>query len=359
MRTGITVDVSPADRERLVAVLADRNSRQKHVWRARIVLLTGEGLGTAEIMRQAHVAKTAVWRWQERFMREGVDGLLRDKTRPPRIPPLPPEIAERVVALTLGPPPGETTHWTAPAMAAAVGISVSSVQRIWRAHGLQPHRLRQFKLSNDPNFAAKLRDIVGLYVDPPAHAVVLSVDEKSQIQALDRTQPGLPLKRGRCGTMTHDYKRNGTTTLFAALDVLAGRVIGRCMQRHRHQEFIRFLNAIEREVPPGKLIHVILDNYAAHKHPKVVEWLGRHPRFTFHFTPTSASWVNAVEGFFAKLTKQRLKRGVFHSLVSLQEAINRYVADANTDPRPFRWTKDPDKILAAVRRGHQALDSLH
>ena len=249
--------------------------------------------------------------------------------------------------------------WTAPAMAKAVGISGSSVQRIWRAHGLQPHRLRQFKLSNDPDFAAKLRDVVGLYIDPPAHAVVLSVDEKSQIQALDRTQPGLPLKRGRCGTITHDYKRNGTTTLFAALDVAAGHVIGRCMQRHRHQEFIRFLNAIDREVPAGKLVHVILDNYAAHKHPKVIEWLGRHPRFTFHFTPTSASWLNAVEGFFAKLTKQRLKRGVFHSLVSLQTAINRYVAQANDAPRPFRWTKDPDKIIAAVRRGHQVLDSLH
>ena len=192
-------------------------------------------------------------------MQEGVDGLLRDKTRPSRIPPLAPEIAERVVALTIEAPPGETTHWTALAMARAVGISVSSVQRIWRAHGLQPHRLRQFKLSNDPNFAAKLRDVVGLYIDPPAHAVVLSMDEKSQIQALDRTQPGLPLKRGRCGTMTHDYIRNGTTTLFAALDVAAGRVIGRCMQRHRHQEFIRFLNTIEREVPAGKLIHVILD----------------------------------------------------------------------------------------------------
>jgi transposase len=288
-----------------------------------------------------------------------VDGLLRDKTRPSRIPPLAPEIAERVVALTIEPPPGETTHWTAPAMAKVVGISVSSVQRIWRAHGLQPHRLRQFKLSNDPNFAAKLRDVVGLYIDPPAHAVVLSVDEKSRIQALDRTQPGLPLKRGRCGTMTHDYKRNGTTTLFAALDVAEGRVIGRCMQRHRHQEFIRFLNAIEREVPAGKLIHVILDNYAAHKHPKVIEWLGRHPRATFHFTPTSASWLNAVEGFFAKLTKQRLKRGIFHSLVSLQAAINRYVDQANDAPRPFRWTKDPDKIIAAVRRGHQVLDSLH
>jgi transposase len=214
MRIGVIVDLSPADRERLAAIAVDRNSPQKHVWRARIVLLTSEGCGTAEIMREAGVAKTAVWRWQERFMREGVDGLLRDKTRPSRIPPLAPEIAERVVALTLEPPPGETTHWTALAMAKAVGISVSSVQRIWRAHGLQPHRLRQFKLSNDPNFAAKLRDVVGLYIDPPAHAVVLSVDEKSQIQALDRTQPGLPLKRGRCGTMTHDYIRNGTTTLL-------------------------------------------------------------------------------------------------------------------------------------------------
>jgi transposase len=359
MRTGITINVTGEQRERLLGVISDRNSRQKHVWRARIVLLTAAGHGTAEIMRQAGVAKTAVWRWQERFMRAGVDGLLHDKTRPSRIPPLACEIAERVVALTLDPPPGAPTHWTAPAMASQVGISVSSVQRIWRAHGLQPHRLRQFKLSNDPQFAAKLRDIVGLYVDPPAHAVVLSVDEKSQIQALDRTQPGLPLKHGRCGTMTHDYKRHGTTTLFAAFDVLEGRVFGRCMQRHRHQEFIRFLNAIEREVPAGKLIHVILDNYAAHKHPKVIEWLGRHPRVTFHFTPTSASWVNAVEGFFAKLTKQRLKRGVFHSLVSLQEAINRFVIEANTKPRPFHWTKDPDKIIAAVRRGHQALDSLH
>jgi transposase len=359
MRTGISIDVTAHDRERLLAIVSDRNSPQKHVWRARIVLLTADGRGTAEIMRQAGVAKTAVWRWQERFMQAGVDGLLRDKTRPSRIPPLSPEVVERVVALTLADPPGETTHWTAAAIAEASGVSVTSVQRIWRSHGLQPHRMRQFKLSNDPRFAEKLRDIVGLYVDPPAHAVVLSVDEKSQIQALDRTQPGLPLKRGRCGTMTHDYKRNGTTTLFAALNVLDGTVIGRCMQRHRHQEFIRFLNAVEAEVPAGKLIHAIVDNYAAHKHPKVVQWLARHPRWTFHFTPTSASWLNAVEGFFAKLAKRRLKRGVFHSLVSLQAAINRFVEHANTEPRPFRWTKDPDTIIAAVRRGHQALDSLH
>ena len=359
MRTGIVVEVNAADRARLEALVAGRNSPQKHVWRAQIILLTADGCGTSEIMRRTSKAKTVVWRWQERFMQTGVDGLLRDKTRPARIPPLASEIAERVVALTLADPPGETTHWTAAAMAEASGISASSVRRIWRSHGLQPHRMRQFKLSNDPQSAAKLRDIVGLYVDPPAHAVVLSVDEKSQIQALDRTQPGLPLKKGRCGTMTHDYIRNGTTTLFAAFDVLEGRVISRCMQRHRHQEFIRFLNAIEAEVPAGKLVHVILDNYAVHKHPKVIKWLGRHPRFTFHFTPTSASWLNAVEGFFAKLTKRRLKRGVFHSIVSLQAAINRFVAEANANPRPFHWTMDPDAIIAAVKRGHQALGALH
>ena len=359
MRTGISFTVSSADRVRLEAIVADRNSPQKHVWRCRIVLLTAAGLGTNAIMREAGVAKTAVWRWQERFAAQGVDGLLRDKTRPSRVPPLADEVAERVVKLTLGDPPGETTHWTGIAMAKAVGISVSSVQRIWRAHGLAPHRFRRFKLSNDPQFAAKLKDVVGLYVDPPAHAIVLSFDEKSQIQALDRTQPGLPMKKGRLGTMTHDYKRHGTTTLFAALNVLEGTVIGRCMQRHRHQEFIRFLNLIEAEVPAGKIVHVILDNYAAHKHPKVRAWLGRHPRFVFHFTPTSTSWLNAVEGYFAKLTNRRLKRGVFHSIVDLQAAINRFVAETNANPRPFIWTANPDEIIAAVRRGHQTLDSVH
>jgi transposase len=244
-------------------------------------------------------------------------------------------------------------------MAQAVGISVSSVQRIWRAHGLQPHRIRQFKLSNDPQFVEKLRDVVGLYVDPPAHAIVLSVDEKSQIQALDRTQPGLPMKKGRAGTMTHDYKRHGTTTLFAALNVLDGTVIGQNMQRHRHQEFIRFLNAVEAAVPDGKQVHAILDNYATHKHPKVHAWLARHPRWTFHFVPTSCSWLNAVEGFFAKLSKRRLRRGVFHSIVDLQAAINRFVREHNAEPKPFTWTADPDTIIAAVKRGHQTLDSNH
>ena len=359
MRTGVSITVTRTDRRRLKALVEDRNAPQKHVWRAEIVLFTAAGLGTNEIMRRTGKAKTSIWRWQERFMEEGFDGLLRDKTRPSRIPPLGADVAKRVVALTLTNPPGETTHWTGAMMAKASGISVSAVQRIWRAHGLRPHKVQQFKLSSDPKFVDKLRDVVGLYVDPPAHAIVLSVDEKSQIQALDRTQPGLPMKKGRAGTMTHDYKRNGTTTLFAALDVLEGKVIGRCMQRHRHQEFIRFLNTLEAKVPTGKDVHLILDNYKTHTHPRVRAWLTRHKRFTFHFTPTSASWLNAVEGFFAKLTRRRLKRGVFRSVVDLQAAINRFVAQTNVEPKPFVWTADPDKIIAAVKRGHQVLDSIH
>jgi transposase len=359
MRCGISISLTSLDRDRLEALAIDRNTAQKHVWRARIVLLSADGIGTNAIMRRTGKSKTCVWRWQERFAEQGVEGLLRDKTRPSRIPPLGPEVAERVVALTVADPPAETTHWTAALMAKAAGISASSVQRIWRAHGLQPHRVRRFKLSNDPQFIEKLRDVVGLYVDPPAHAVVLSVDEKSQIQALDRTQPGLPLKKGRLGTMTHDYKRHGTTTLFAALNVLDGTVIGRNMQRHRHQEFIRFLNAVNNQVPAGKAVHVILDNYAAHKHPSVWRWLDRHARFTFHFTPTSCSWLNAVEGFFAKLAKRRLKRGVFRSLADLQAAINRFVVEHNRQPKRFKWTANPGTIIAAVKRGHQTLESIH
>jgi len=359
MRKGISITVSPADRVRLQSIIRDRNSPQKHVWRARIIVLSADGNGTIAIARAVGKGKTVVWRWQERFMHEGVDGLSRDKTRPSRIPPLPAVTVDRVIALTNQAPPHEATHWTAPAMAKAVGISPSSVRRIWKGHGLQPHRVRTFKISNDPKFADKLKDVVGLYVDPPAHAVVLSVDEKSQIQALDRTQPGLPMKKGRCATMTHDYKRNGTTTLFAALDILEGKVIGRCMQRHRHQEFIRFLNAVERHVPADKTVHVVLDNYATHKHPKVTAWLQRHRRFTFHFTPTSCSWANAVEGLFAKLTRHRLKRGVFTSIVALQAAINRFLAETNDKPKPFVWTKSADAILAAVQRGRQVLEAIH
>jgi transposase len=359
MAQTVCVIVGADERERLAAIIGDRSRPLKHVQRARIVLFSGERLPVLEVARRAGVSRPAVWRWQHRYGEEGVDGLLRDKSRPPGKRPLPPATIAKVLALTCSEPPGEATHWTGRAVAKSVGISLRAVQRIWKAHRLQPHRIRTFKRSNDPAFAEKVTDIVGLYMSPPAHAVVLSIDEKSQIQALDRTQPGLPLKPGKAATMTHDYKRHGTTTLFAALDVLEGTVLGRCMQRHRHQEFIRFLNAVEAAVPAGKIVHAIADNYAAHKHPKVRAWLARHPRWVFHFTPTSASWLNAVEGFFAKLTRRRLKRGVFRSVVDLQGAINRFVEETNADPKPFIWTADPNRVLAAVKRGKQTLESLH
>jgi transposase len=264
----VCVVVSDGEREQLAAIAADRNRPRKHVERARIVLASADRGSAQQVAQSVGVSRPTVWRWQQRFAEIGVEGLLRDKTRKPGKAPIAAETTARVVALTCAAPPHQATHWTGRAMAKAAGISVGSVQRIWRAHKLQPHRLRSFKRSRDPGFAAKLADIVGLYLDPPAHAVVLSLDEKSQIQALDRTQPGLPIKPGRCQTMTHDYKRHGTTTLFAALSVLDGTVIGRCMQRHRHLEFIRFLNAVERQVAAEKPIHVVLDNYATHKHPK-------------------------------------------------------------------------------------------
>ena len=359
MKKGIEVRLGPGDQERLEAVVGSGNSPQKHVWRARIVLLSADRVGTMAIQHQTGKSKPTIWRWQGRFMAAGVDGLLRDATRPGRKKRLPAATIEQVVAMTLGKPSGEATHWTGRAMAKAAGISHRSVQRIWAAHGLKPHRVRLFKLSNDPQFATKVQDIVGLYVDPPEHALVLSVDEKSQIQALDRTQPGLPMKRGRCGTMTHDYKRHGTTTLFAALNVLDGEVIGQCMSRHRHQEFIRFLNTINRQTPAAQDVHLIVDNYATHKHPKVRAWLARHQRFQFHFTPTSASWLNAVESFFAKLTRRRLKRGVFTGIADLQAAINRFLRETNDDPKPFIWTAYPDAIIEKVRRGKQVLESIH
>jgi transposase len=350
MAQTVCVVVGTEDRARLAAVVGDRSRPLKHIQRVRIVLHSADRLCVAEVARRAGVSRPAVWRWQRRFAEEGVDGLLRERTRPPGKAPLPAAIVAEVLALPCSEPPGEATHWTGRAVAKAVGISLRAVQRLWEAHRLQPHRIRTFKKSNDPAFAEKVEAIVGLYMNPPAHSIVLSIDEKSQIQALDRTQPGLPMKPGKCGTMTHDYKRNGTTTLFAALNVLEGTVLGRCMHKHRHQEFIRFLNTIERAVPAGKLIHAIADNYATHKHPKVLAWLKRHPRWTFHFTPTSASWINAVEGFFSALTRRRLKRGVFRSIVDLQAAINRYIDEHNDDPKPFRWTKTAETILAKLDR---------
>jgi len=350
MAQTVCVIVSVADRERLAAIAADRNRPRKHVERARIVLTSADGEPVYRVAVRLKVSRPMVWRWQQRFAELGVDGLMRDRTRKPGKPPIPAEAVARVVAATCADPPHEATHWTGRAMASFSGLSLRSVQRIWQAHDLQPHRVRSFKRSGDPEFAAKMTDIVGLYIDPPAHAVVLSIDEKSQIQALDRTQPGLPLKPGRCGTMTHDYTRHGTTTLFAALNVLDGSVIGRCMQQHRHEEFIRFLNEVERAVPAGKSIEAVIDNYATHKHPKVKAWLTRHPRWTFHFTPTSGSWLNAVENFFSALTRQRIRRGSFHSIVDLQAAIKRYLTEHNTEPKPFVWKASAASILAKLNR---------
>ncbi len=350
MAQTVTPLVTATDRVRLAAILEDRNRPQKHVQRARIILLSAERLTALEIAVRSGASRPSVWRWQQRFAEEGIAGLLRDKTRKPGRAPLSPAIVARVLALPCGKPPKGATHWTGRLVAKAVGISLSAVQRIWRAHRLQPHRIRTFKKSNDPAFAAKVEDIVGLYMNPPAHAVVVSIDEKSQIQALDRTQPGLPLKPGRCGTMTHDYKRHGTTTLFAALNILDGTVVGRCMPRHTHQEFIKFLAAVERAVPAGKIIHAIADNYATHKHPKVREWLAAHPRWVFHFTPTSASWINAVENFFSVITRRRIRRGVFTSVADLQDAIRTYIREHNRNPKPFVWTKPADVILAKLDR---------
>src|ERR1700720_2097068 len=353
------IQVAPEDREWLVKLVKDRNTPQKIVWRSQIVLFAGEGIGAVEVATRVGKSVLTVRRWRRRYAAKGVDGLLKDATRPPGRKPLTARKIKQVVNLTLNDKPPDATHWSERTMAARTGIAPSSVQKIWAAHGLKPHLSKTFKLSRDPNFVAKVEDIVGLYLNPPDKALVLAVDEKSQIQALDRTRPGLPMKKGRCGTMTHDYKRNGTTTLFAALNMLDGKVIGQCMARHRHQEFIRFLNKINRETPAGRELHLIVDNYATHKHPKVCAWLERHPRFHFHFTPTSASWLNAVEGFFAKLTRQRLQRGVFKGIVDLQAAINRYLAETNQNPKPFTWTADPDDIISKVRRGKQALESIH
>jgi transposase len=359
-RDDICIYVSPSNRARLEALIADRNSRSKVVWRARIVLATADGHGTNEIMRRTGTSKPCVWRWQERYIDEGVEGLLRDKTRPPGKPPLPSKVRLAVLTNTANERPQDATHWTRTSMAAAMGISASSVGRIWSEAGLKPHLVRGFKISNDPRFEEKVTDVVGLYMNPPDRALVLCVDEKSQIQALDRTQPGLPLKKGRAATMTHDYKRHGTTTLFAALDVKSGLVIGECQPKHRANEFIRFLKRIDRCVKTYLDVHIVLDNYSTHKTREVKAWLSKHPRFTLHFTPTSASWLNLVERFFAKITTKRIRRGAFRSVAELEEAIYDYLLRHNANPKPFVWTKSAAVILEKERRAldRRALDRL-
>jgi transposase len=359
MRTIERISISSADREGLEGLVRNRNTPQKVVWRARIVLLASDGLTAEAIAAAVGKSLLTVRRWRRRYVAKGVDGLLKDATRPSRVKSLSPEKIKQVVHMTLHEKPPKATHWSGRSMAAAAGISYSSVQRIWRAHGLRPHLVKTFKVSRDKHFAAKVEDVVGLYLDPPDKALVLCVDEKSQIQALDRTQPGLPMKKGRAGTMTHDYKRNGTTTLFAALNMLDGKVIGTCMPRHRHREFLRFLKLIDQQTAEGLDLHLIVDNYATHKTPAVKRWLKAHPRFHLHFTPTSASWLNMVERFFAEITRNQIRRGAFKSVSELKAAIMQYLENHNADPKPFVWTKSASQILEKVARAKQVLESQH
>jgi len=351
--------ISAADRERLGRLIRDRNTPQKVVWRAQIVLLASDGLTAGTIATAVGKSVLTVRRWRRRFAAKGVDGLLKDATRPSRVTPLTPEKIKQVVHMTLHEKPPNATHWSLRRMAKAADISYSSVHRIWQAHGLKPHLVETFKLSRDRNFAAKVEDVVGLYLNPPDKALVLCVDEKSQIQALDRTQPGLPMKKGRAGTVTHDYKRNGTTTLFAALNMLDGTVIGTCMPRHRHREFLRFLKLIDDQTPADLDLHLIVDNYSTHKTASVKRWLKAHARFHLHFTPTSASWLNMVERFFAEITRNRIRRGAFKSVAELKSAIMEYLENHNADPKPFIWTKSAGEILEKVARAKQVLESEH
>ncbi|HEU0196755.1 MAG TPA: IS630 family transposase [Nevskiaceae bacterium] len=322
--------------------------------RARIVLLAAQGQQNQAIAKQLGIGRIQVARWRARYIASGLAGIERDLPR--GAPAVKVDTAE-LVKLTTQTTPKGATHWSTRTMAAKLKVAPSTVSRHWRANGLKPHLTRGFKVSRDPQFVEKLEDIVGLYMAPPEHALVLCCDEKSQIQALDRTQPGLPLKKGRAQTMTHDYKRNGTTTLFAALNILDGQVIGHCQPRHTHVEWLKFLRKVDRETPKDKALHLVVDNYATHKHPAVQAWLAKHPRFTLHFTPTSASWLNMVERFFRDLTCKRLRRGVFTSVPELITAIDGYIAHHNTQPKPFIWTKSARDILQKVIRANQRLSA--
>ena len=327
--------------------------------RAQVLLAAAAGEANVRIARRVGVTVVTVRAWRARFEEAGLADVGVVRAGRGRRPSISTEKVEAIVHATLHEkPPGGETHWSCRTMAKAQGVSPATVQRIWSARNIKPHRVKTFKLSNDKRFEEKLVDVVGLYHDPPENAIVLCMDEKSQIQALDRTQPSLPMKPGRAGTMTHDYKRNGTTTLFAALEVLSGRVIGRCFPRHRNGEFVKFLRTIDREVPDGLQIHLILDNYSTHKHENVNAWLAKHPRFHLHFIPTSSSWLNMVERWFGKLTEKRIRRGVFHSVPDLVAAIEAYLQANNTNPEPFVWTATAEQILDKVRRGRVTLNQL-
>jgi transposase len=357
MRVAPAVELTGDQRSMLEQWARGRSLPARQVERARIVLMAANGELDVAIAAKLGITNQKAARWRARFLELGLAGLKKDAPRPGRTPSIAASTVKAVIQKTTQERPAHATHWSTRTMAAEVGISEASVRRIWKAHGLKPHLVETFKISNDPEFAEKLEAIVGLYLNPPEHALVLCCDEKSQIQALDRTQPGLPLKRGRGETMTHDYKRNGTATLFAALNAATGKVISLCQQRHRHQEWLKFLRLVDDATPAGKELHIIADSYATHKHPKLQRWLSRRPRFHMHFTPTSASWLNMVERFFRDLTEHRLRRGVFRDVEELITTIDSFVDQHNEQPKPFIWTAKASDILEKVKRARAALDN--
>jgi transposase len=355
VRVAPQIALSNEQRSKLMICARGRSISKRIVERANILLQAADGKSDQEIAAALHLGRHTAARWRARFLKLGIPGIEKDAARPGRTRTI---NAEEIVRKTTQEKPDNATHWSTRTMAQAAGLSEASVRRIWHAHGLKPHLVDTFKISRDPQFAEKLEDIVGLYLNPPQQAIVFSVDEKSQIQALHRTQPGLPMKKGRAGTMTHDYKRYGTTTLFAALNTLTGEVLSQCRPRHTHQDWLAFLRLIDENTPQDKQIHIIADNYSPHKHPKVKAWLKRHQRFHMHFTPTSASWLNMVERFFRDITQQRIRRGVFRSVPDLIKAINDYIGNHNHAPKPFIWTAKASDILEKVTRARRTLDKV-
>jgi len=357
-RHAVRVTLSDTDSEELKRWVGAHRTPQQVAQRCRIILAAAAGMQDKDIAMMMKINYKTVALWRQRFCSEGPDCLWEVAAGRGRKPQLTAQKIEEIVNATLQTKPAGATHWSCRTMAEEQGISKSTINLIWQSHGLQPHRTKQFKLSRDPKFLEKLTDVVGLYLNPPEKAIVLCVDEKSQIQALDRTQPGLPLKRGRCGTMTHDYKRNGTTTLFAALELAEGKVIGQCYARHRHQEFLKFLKRLDSEFPIQIKLHVVMDNYGTHKHPKVQSWLQRHPRFVPHFIPTSSSWLNLVERWFGELTGKSIRRGVFISVDNLVAAIDEYMEAWNINPKPFIWTATVESIIEKLSRCKQTLEKI-
>ena len=354
----MAITVTSAHRSALEQLVRGRNTPQKLVLRSRIVLYASEGVSNNAVAKRLNTSRPTVLLWRERFGKMGLAGLEKDAPRSGRKRKISPEKVKQVIDATLHTKPPAATHWSVRIMAKAQGLSRMAIQRIWKGAQLKPHLTKTFKISKDKHFVEKMTDVVGLYLNPPDKAILLSLDEKSQIQALDRTQPLLPLRPGIPECQTHDYKRNGTTTLFSALNVLDGKVIGKCMKRHRHQEFLKFLKIIDAEVPDMEL-HVIMDNYSTHKHRKVKNWLARHPRFHFHFTPTGSSWLNLVERWLSELTQKRIRRGTFRSVQQLIKAIDEYITESNKTPKPFVWTASAQRILEKIHHCKEALGTSH